>query len=74
MKYAKSMMKHEKYTEEGLDQKKLWEITTKFNSTHRNHRHELVEEPKKQVNIIFIEEKLAIKVIIDCRTTSAHKC
>ena len=28
---------------------------------------------KLQVNRIFINEKLAIKVIIDCRTTSAHE-
>ena len=41
-------------------------------SDHRKHRHELVEEPKK-VSRIIIDEKLAIKVIMDCRTTSAHK-
>ena len=33
---------------------------------HRQHRYELIEEPKK-CNIIFIDEKLAIKVIMDCR-------
>ena len=49
------------------------EITTKYNSNHRKHRYELVEEPKKQVNRIFVDEKLAIKVIMDCRTTMAHK-
>ena len=27
---------------------------------------------KNQVNINFIDEKLAITVIMDCRTTSAH--
>ena len=37
------------------------------------HRYELVEESKKQFNRIFIDKKLAIKVIMDCRTTSAHK-
>ena len=26
-----------------------------------------------QININFIDEKLAVKVILDCRTTSAHK-
>ena len=26
------------------------------------------------VNRIFIDEKLAVKVIMDCRTLSAHKC
>ena len=34
---------------------------------------ELVEEPKKQINRISIDKKLAIQVIMDCRTTSAHK-
>ena len=32
-----------------------------------------MEEPEKQCNRIFIDEKLAVKVIMDCRTTSAHK-
>ena len=49
------------------------EITTKYNSNHRKHRYELVEEPKKEVNRIFIDKKLAIKVIMDCRTTMANK-
>ena len=51
----------------------MWKITIKYHSDHPKHRHELVEEPKKQVNRIFIDKKLAIKVIINCRTTSAHK-
>ena len=50
---------NKKHTEEGLD--------------HRKHRHELVDEPKKQSNRIFIDEKLATKVIMDCRTTSVRK-
>ena len=52
----------------------MWEITINYNSNHKKHKYELVEEPKKQVNRIFIHEKLAIKVIMDCRITSAHKC
>ena len=28
---------------------------------------------KKQSNTIFVEKELAIKVILDCRTTAAHK-
>ena len=59
--------------EEELDHKNLQEITTKCKSNHINYRYEIVEEPKKQVNRIFIDEKLAIKVIMDCRATSAHK-
>ena len=35
-----------KYIEEGLDHKNLQQITTKYNSNHRKHRYELVEEPK----------------------------
>ena len=49
------------------------EITTKYHLDNRKHRYELVEEPKKQCNRIFIDEKLAIKVIVDCRTKSSHK-
>ena len=48
---------NEKHIEEGLDQKHLQEITTKYNLNHRKHRFELVEEPKKQVNRIFIDKK-----------------
>ena len=67
------MWLNEKHIEGGLDHKILREITTKYNSNHRKHRYELVEEPKKQVKRIFIEEKLAIKVIMDCRTAMAYK-
>ena len=58
---------------EGLYQKNLHEIVTKYNSYYRKHRYELVEEAQNYVNRIFIDEKLAIKVIMDCRTTMAHK-
>ena len=51
----------------------MQEITIKNNSDHRKHRYELAEKPKKQFNRIFVDQKLAIKVIMDCRTTSAHK-
>ena len=63
---------NDKHIEEGLDHKILREITIKYNSNHRKHRHKLVGEPKKQPNITFTDEKLAVKVIIDCRVTSAH--
>ena len=63
----------EKHIEEGLGHKNLREITIKYHSDHRKHRYELVEEPKKQCNRIFIDEKLAIKEIMDCRKTPAHK-
>ena len=52
-------------TEEGLDHKNLREITTKNHSDYRKNRYRLVEVPKKQCNRIFIDEQLAIKVIMD---------
>ena len=48
-------------------------ITTKYNSNHTKHKYELVEQTKKQVNKIFIDKRLATKVIMDCRTTLAHR-
>ena len=63
---------NEKNLEEGLYYKKLQEITIKY-PNHRKHRYELVDEPKKQCNRIFIDKKLAIRVIMDCRKTSAHE-
>ena len=62
-----------KNIEEGIDPKNLQEITIKYHSDHRKHKHELIEEPNKQVNRVFIHKKLAIKVIVDCRATSAQK-
>ena len=67
------MWLNKKHIKEGLDHKNLQEITRKYNLNNRKHRYELVEERKKQVNRIFIDKKLAIKVIMDCRITSAHK-
>ena len=64
---------NEKHIGEELDHKNVWQITTKYHSDHRKHRYELLEEPKKQCIRVFIDEKLAIKVIMDCRTISAHK-
>ena len=64
---------NEKHIEEGLNHKHLREVTIKYQSNHRKDRYELVEEPKKQVNRIFIDEKLANRVIMDCRIISAHK-
>ena len=37
---------NEKYIEEGLDHKNLREIRIKYDSDHRKHRYQLVEEPK----------------------------
>ena len=65
------MWLNEKHIEEGLHHKTLREIIIKY-SDHRKQRYKLVEEPKKQVNRIFIDQKLANKIIMDCRKTSAH--
>ena len=51
-----------KYIEERLDHKNLREVAIKYHSDYR--KHELVEKPKKICNIIFKDEKLAVKVII----------
>ena len=67
------MWLNEKFIEKGLDHKNLLEITTKYNPNHRKHRYELVEETKKQVSRIFKDEKLAINIITNFRTTMAHK-
>ena len=53
--------------------KNAWEITIKYHSDHRKHRYELVNETKKQCSIIFIDKDITIKVIMECRTTLAHK-
>ena len=36
------------------------------------NKYELGEEPKKQVNRVFIDEKLTVKVIMDCRRFRAR--
>ena len=64
---------NDKHIEEGLDHKNLQEITIKYHSDHRKHRYELETEPNKQCNRIFTDEILPVKVIMNCRTTSAHK-
>ena len=64
---------NEKHTEEGVDHKQLREITIKYHSNHRKHRYELAEQPRKQCNTIFMNEKLPVTVFMDCRTTLTHK-
>ena len=64
---------NEKHIKEWLDHKHLRKITTKYNSNHRKHRYEPVEEPKKQFNIIFADKTLEIKVNMDFRTTTTYK-
>ena len=64
---------NENHIEKGLDHKDLRAAILKYLSNHRKNRHELDNKSRKQCNRTFIGEKLAIKVIMDCRTTLAHK-
>ena len=59
---------NEKHIEEELDNKS----TIKCHSDLKKHIYELVTESKKQFNRMFIDKKIAIKIIMNCRTTSAH--
>ena len=61
-----------KNIEEGLDHENLQEITTKYNSNHRKHRYELIEEPKKKVQQNSCRWKIRNQSM-DSRTTSAHE-
>ena len=53
------MWLNKKHIKEGLDHKNLRVTTVKYLSDHSNK--------------IFICKELAFKVIMDCRTTAAHK-
>ena len=53
---------NEKKIEEGFDHKKLRLTTAKYLSDHGKHRYELVDEPNKQPNRIFIHKELAAKL------------
>ena len=56
------------HTKEGLDYKNFREITIQYYSDYGKCSYKLVHEPKKRCNIIFIDEKLGIKGITDCKT------
>ena len=64
---------NENHIEKGLDLKNLKLNPVKYLSGYRKHRSELVNEPKKQHNRIFIRKELATKLIIDSTTTATHK-
>ena len=44
---------NEKHIEEKLGHKNLLVITNKYDQVYKKHRHELVNEPKKQPNWSF---------------------
>ena len=58
---------NEKHVEEKLDHKNLPVITNKYDPVYKEHRHELVDKPKKQPNRKLLCSDLALKVIMDCR-------
>ena len=42
-----------------------------YSPDYTNHRFELVDKPKKQPNKIFLHEDLALKRIMDYKTSSS---
>ena len=46
---VKILCLNEQHKEEGLDQKNLWEITSKYHSDHWKHRYEIVNKPKNAI-------------------------
>ena len=56
---------NEKHIKEGLDHKSLQKYTVKFLSRHRKHRNDLVDESKRQPEIIFITAVHKFKTILD---------
>lgn len=63
---------NEKHIDEGLDHKNLVSLQENILKLYRKNRYEIVDEPKKQPNIIFVKGKLAIKVIMNCRITTTN--
>ena len=59
---------NEKNIEEKLGHKNLAGITNKYDKIYKRYRHELVDKPIKQLNRRFLDNDLALKIIMDCRT------
>ena len=55
----------EKHIEEKLGHKTLPVITNKYDQVYEKHRHESVNEPKKQPNRRFLCSDLALNVIMN---------
>ena len=58
---------NEKHIERKLGHKNLQFIINKYDKMYKKHRHELVNDPKKQPNRIFLRSDLALKIIMNCR-------
>ena len=59
---------NEKNIEEKLGHKNLPVVTNKYNKIYKKRRYELVDKPIKQSNRRFLDNDLALKIIMDCRT------
>ena len=62
-----------KKIEDREDHKNLRASALKYLLNHNKNRHELDNKSRKQCNIIFIDEKLAIKVIMNCKIRLGFK-
>ena len=59
---------NEKNIEEKLGHKNLPVVTNKYEKIYKKRRYELVDKPIKQSNRRFLDNDLALKIIMDCRT------
>lgn len=53
--------------------KNLSVIARKYGPDYRKQKYELVDQSKKQSNIIFLREKVVTGIIMDCRTVDVLK-
>ena len=63
---------NEKNTEEKLGHKNLAAITNKHEKIYKKRRYELVDKPAKQSNRRFLQNDLALKTIMDCKTDKSR--
>ena len=61
----------EKHVEKRLGHSNLTVITNKYDSKCKNSQYELKKNFKKQLNRKFLREDLAVKIIMDCRTSES---
>ena len=63
----------EKHVEKRLVHSNLTVITNKYDSKCKNSQYELKKNFKKQLNRKFLREDLAVKIIMDCRTSELRE-
>ena len=64
---------NEKHIKEGYDHANLPLLTNQNHSDFIKHIYKLLDEPKIEPNSILSREGLAVKIMMDCRTTEALK-